>query len=77
MDEQTAQPAPRWSRVLLKLSGEAFAGDGTHGVIDYGAVAALAGEVGRLHSSGVQVAIVVGGGNVMRGTLAEKQAWSA
>jgi len=61
-----------WSRVLLKLSGEAFAGDGSHGVIDYGAVAAIAGEVVRLHQTGVQIAIVVGGGNVMRGVLAER-----
>jgi len=72
MSELNEKPTPRWSRVLLKLSGEAFAGDGTHGVIDYGAVAALAGEVAGLHASGVQIAIVVGGGNVMRGTEAEK-----
>ncbi len=63
--------APKWPRVLLKLSGEAFGGDGTHGVIDYGAVAAIAAEVARLHQTGVQVAIVGGGGNVMRGTEAE------
>jgi len=61
-----------WTRVLLKLSGEAFAGDGSHGVIDYGAVATIAGEVVRLHQTGVQIAIVVGGGNVMRGVLAER-----
>ena len=61
-----------WTRVLLKLSGEAFAGDGSHGVIDYGAVANIAGEVVRLHKAGVQIAIVVGGGNVMRGVLAER-----
>lgn len=62
----------KWSRVLLKLSGEAFAGDGTHGVIDYQAVAKIAAEVARLQQSGVQTAIVIGGGNVMRGQLAEK-----
>jgi uridylate kinase len=57
---------------LLKLSGEAFAGDGSHGVIDYGAVATIAAEVASLHHSGVQIAIVVGGGNIMRGHLAEQ-----
>ena len=62
----------KWSRVLLKLSGEAFAGDGSHGVIDYQAVAKIAGEVAGLQRSGVQTAIVIGGGNVMRGQLAEK-----
>ena len=66
------QPPPKWSRVLLKLSGEAFAGDGSHGVIDYAAVAKIAAEVANLQRSGVQTAIVIGGGNVMRGQLAEK-----
>ncbi len=68
----TDSPARRkWSRVLLKLSGEAFAGDGEQGVIDYGAVAAIASEVVALHRSGVQIAVVIGGGNIMRGQLAE------
>ncbi len=67
----TSQSSPKWSRVLLKLSGEAFAGDGTLGVIDYGAVAKMADEVAGLHQAGVQIAIVIGGGNVMRGQLAE------
>src|SRR6185437_8490450 len=71
MNEPIEKPAPKWPRVLLKLSGEAFAGDGTHGVIDYAAVAAIAGEVAGLVQAGVQIAIVVGGGNVMRGQLAE------
>ncbi len=62
----------KWSRVLLKLSGEAFAGDGSHGVIDYQAVAKIAAEVAGLQRGGVQTAIVIGGGNVMRGQLAEK-----
>lgn len=61
----------KWSRVLLKLSGEAFAGDGSHGVIDYAAIAKIAEEVAGLQRSGVQTAIVIGGGNVMRGQLAE------
>lgn len=66
------KPNKQWARVLLKLSGEAFAGDGTQGVIDYRAIAKIAGEVARLFETGTQIAIVVGGGNVMRGTLAEK-----
>ncbi len=62
-----AQGAPRWRRVLLKLSGEAFAGE--HGVglcpeaIDY-----LAREVISVHQLGVQTAVVVGGGNIVRGS---------
>ena len=69
-DESSSQM--KWSRVLLKLSGEAFAGDGSHGVIDYQAVAKIAAEVACLQRSGVQTAVVIGGGNVMRGQLAEK-----
>ena len=71
MPDETNSPSVRWNRVLLKLSGEAFAGDGQQGVIDYNAVAKIAGEVAALHGAGVQIAIVIGGGNVMRGQLAE------
>ena len=69
MADPSAAPH-KWNRILLKLSGEAFGGDGTHGVIDYGSIARIAEEVVALHREGVQIAIVVGGGNVMRGQLA-------
>ena len=71
METSPDQSTKKWSRVLLKLSGEAFAGDGSHGVIDYAAAATIANEVVNLHRAGIEIAIVVGGGNVMRGTLAE------
>jgi len=71
-DASSSGTSMKWSRVLLKLSGEAFAGDGSHGVIDYQAVAKIAAEVAGLQRGGVQTAIVIGGGNVMRGQLAEK-----
>ena len=58
--------------MLLKLSGEAFGGDFSRGVLDYGAVAQMASEVAGLHRAGVQTAVVIGGGNVMRGQEAEK-----
>src|SRR6185312_3081204 len=57
---------PRWSRVLLKLSGEAFAGGEPLG-IDPVTVSAIARQVAEVVASGVQVAIVVGGGNMFRG----------
>lgn len=61
--------APR--RVLLKLSGEAFCKAGGFG-IDPDPLAAIAGEVKASSEQGVQVAVVVGGGNIIRGaTLAE------
>ncbi|MBX7071193.1 MAG: UMP kinase [Microthrixaceae bacterium] len=59
--------APRWSRVLIKLSGEAFAGDQGFG-IDGGIVAQLAQSIIDVKAEmDVDIAIVVGGGNIWRG----------
>jgi uridylate kinase len=62
----SADAAPRWKRVLLKLSGEDFAGGETLG-IDPTTVATIARQIGEVVRSGVQVAVVVGGGNMFRG----------
>jgi uridylate kinase len=61
-------PTSQWNRVLLKLSGEAFAGGEKLG-IDPGTVAGIARQIGDVVRSGVQVAVVVGGGNMFRGAL--------
>ena len=58
-----------YRRILLKLSGEALMGDLGYG-IDPEIVQGIAGEVAELVTSGVQVAIVVGGGNIFRGIKA-------
>ncbi len=58
--------SPAFTRVLLKLSGEALSGDQEFG-IDQERVEALAGEIVAVHSDGVEIAIVVGGGNIIRG----------
>jgi uridylate kinase len=58
-----------YQRVLLKLSGEVMAGDGSFG-IDAGRVAALAEEVAEVARTGVQIGLVVGGGNFFRGVAA-------
>ena len=57
---------PRWNRIVLKLSGEAFAGTAGFG-IDGDIVRQLAEEVVDARSMGVDVAIVIGGGNIWRG----------
>ena len=57
---------PLYKRILLKLSGEGMMGEKPYG-IDEKMVAALAGEVKDLVKSGVEVAIVIGGGNIFRG----------
>ncbi|NLL41758.1 MAG: UMP kinase, partial [Firmicutes bacterium] len=56
---------PKYNRVVLKLSGEALGGSG-YG-IDPEVVVAIAGEIRSVMELGVQVAIVVGGGNIWRG----------
>ncbi len=63
--EQDREPR-QWSRVLLKLSGEAFAGGEPLG-IDPGIVAAIARQIADVVRTGMQVAVVVGGGNMFRG----------
>ena len=55
-----------WKRVLLKLSGEAFAGERGIGV-DPDVVAAIARQIHTVVDSGVQVCVVIGGGNYFRG----------
>jgi uridylate kinase len=62
---------PAYSRALLKISGESLKGGGDSG-IDPETVRYLAGQVGEAHSLGVQLGIVIGGGNIWRGETAEK-----
>jgi len=59
----------RYSRVLLKLSGEAFAGQLGYG-IDADSIGKLALEIADIHREDVGVAVVVGGGNILRGQAA-------
>ena len=61
--------APSFRRVLLKLSGESLMGDREYGV-DPKTVAAIAREVVEVRRSGIELAIVVGGGNFYRGMAA-------
>ncbi len=66
----TAEPVFR--RVLLKLSGEALMGDRDYGM-DLATIEAIAEEVAAVRSSGVEIAIVVGAGNIYRGMAAAAQ----
>ena len=80
---ESARPSVRWNRVLLKLSGEAFAAE--HFVsgetpretsttprvgLNYGTIRAIATEVVAAHKAGVEIAIVIGAGNIVRGERA-------
>ena len=61
-----------YSRALLKISGEALAG-GERSGIDYGVIDRLAGELTPVAATGVQLGLVVGGGNIVRGAAASDQ----
>jgi uridylate kinase len=62
----------QYARALLKLSGEALAGERGYG-LDYKVVDAFAEELLRVHARGLQLSLVVGGGNILRGTQASQQ----
>ena len=59
-------PKPKLSRILLKLSGEALMGDKNHG-IDPIKLDSYAKEIKKIYNHGIQIAIVIGGGNIFRG----------
>ncbi|MDQ6632417.1 MAG: UMP kinase [Verrucomicrobiota bacterium] len=60
------QPAPTYKRILLKLSGEALGGTAGFG-IDAEAVRGMARQIGEVRELGVEIVIVMGGGNIFRG----------
>jgi uridylate kinase len=63
---------PRYRRVMVKLSGEALMGCQTFG-IEPAVVRTVAGEIAEVAALGVQIAVVVGGGNIIRGVSAHEQ----
>ncbi len=63
---------PRFKRILLKLSGEALSGGAICG-IDTAVLAKVSQQVKQIREMGVELAIVVGGGNIWRGAKAEAQ----
>ena len=62
----------KYPRALVKLSGESLAGEKGFG-IEPAVVKALIEEVGAVHAAGVHLGLVVGGGNIVRGTVASQQ----
>ena len=66
---------PKYKRILIKLSGEALAGERGVG-IDIQTVQKIAKEIQEVHSLGIEIALVIGGGNLWRGELLQKQEWT-
>lgn len=61
-----------YKRILLKLSGEALAGEKGYG-IEPAVLKRIAGEISEVHQKGIQIGIVLGGGNIIRGVSASVQ----
>ena len=61
----------KYKRILLKLSGEALMGDKNYG-IDSNLLEKYSSQIKKLHGSGIEIAIVIGGGNIYRGIEAEE-----
>jgi len=59
----------RYRRIMLKLSGEALMGEASYG-IDPATIQNVAAEVDRVHALGIEIALVIGGGNIYRGVRA-------
>src|SRR5262249_56813614 len=62
----SARAEPVYKRILLKLSGEALMGDDAYG-INRGVIDRIVAEIGEVVQLGVQVAVVIGGGNIFPG----------
>ncbi|MCH7909094.1 MAG: UMP kinase, partial [Candidatus Hydrogenedentes bacterium] len=63
--------SPRYKRILLKLSGEALSSSETAG-LDFEAMGRLCDEIKQIHERGVEIGLVVGGGNIFRGSTNEE-----
>lgn len=64
----TKSKSPKYDRILLKISGEALLGSEPLG-LDMSVVRSIASELVQVHAMGVEVAVVIGGGNIFRGAL--------
>jgi len=69
MAKSNSAKTPRFKRILLKVSGEALVGDGSYG-IHPPTLTQIATEIADVHRLGVEIAIVIGGGNIFRGIAA-------
>src|SRR4029077_19829835 len=74
-DTAMSDAGPKYKRILLKLSGEALMGESSaaetkHASIDTSTLERIAAEVKEVAALGVEVALVIGGGNIFRGLAA-------
>ncbi|MCI9407471.1 MAG: UMP kinase [Clostridia bacterium] len=62
---------PKYKRILIKLSGEALAGEAGHG-LDENVISRVVDQIKQIHDLGVEIALVIGGGNFWRGRQGKK-----
>jgi len=72
-ETKSAAPALQYKRVILKLSGEVLRGGKTGDPIDSDTLFQVCSQVREIHQLGVQVCVVIGGGNIFRGLNGEKR----
>jgi uridylate kinase len=70
-NSKTRVPRPFYKRIILKLSGESLQGAGGYG-IDISVTRSIAAQIKQVHDMGIETAVVIGGGNILRGTQAFK-----
>jgi uridylate kinase len=73
MRDSKPDPRTKYKRVVLKLSGEVLRGGKSGDPIDGATLAEVCGQVKEVHDLGVQVCVVIGGGNIFRGLSGEKR----
>ena len=72
-DSKAVDPRSKYKRVILKLSGEVLRGGKTGDPIDGATLEKVCRQVKEIHDLGVQVCVVIGGGNIFRGLAGEKR----
>ena len=72
-DSKSADPRTRYKRIILKLSGEVLRGGKSGDPIDGATLEKVCAQVKEIHELGVQVCVVIGGGNIFRGLSGEKR----
>lgn len=71
MNSGDSPPAAKYKRIVLKLSGEALRSPGSDEIIDPDILSTMCGQVKEIYALGVQVGLVIGGGNIFRGLAGE------
>lgn len=66
-DNSPERPVPKYKRIVLKLSGEALRGDSSNDPINTEIIKGISAELKEIHDLGVEIGLVVGGGNIFRG----------